>query len=128
MESVNDKNFMLFCAAHYVDAQYHSDEEFLEDINRLKYIKKLVTRYQDSGDLKERLILNHIIILNNCFGPEILCKILYLKLAQQMHCIKPFLILLNVLPETLYNVGEHSVIDTNLTPMDQSIVSKLRKV
>ncbi len=127
-EPVNDKNFLLFCAKHYDQALYHSTDEFVEDMNRIKYIKKLVTRYQDSGDLKERLILNHIIILSNCFGPEILCKILYLKLFNQMHCIKPFLILLNVLPERLYNVGEHPVIETDLTAMDDFIVSKLRRV
>lgn len=127
-EPLNEKNFLLFCAQHYDQALYHSTEEFEEDLNRLKYIKKLLTRYQDSGDLKERLILNHIIVLNNCFGPEALCKILYLKLFSQMQYVKPFLILLNVLPEKLYNVGEHQVIETDLTPMDDLIVSKLRRV
>ena len=129
---MNDKlteyNFFLFCAQHYDNSRYVSTEEFVEDLNRIKYIKKLVTRYVENGDLKERLILNHIIILNNCFGPEALCKILYLKLKHQMKYIKPFLILLNLLPEKIYNVDGEIVIDTNLIDMDVCIVDKLRKV
>lgn len=127
-EKLTDNNFIIFCAKHYDNSRYVSTEEFVEDLNRIKYIKKLVTRYVESGDLKERLILNHIIILNNCFGPEALCKILYLKLRSQMKYIKPFLILLNLLPEKIYNVADEIVIDTNLIEMDQFIVNKLRKV
>lgn len=127
-EKLTDNNFLLFCAQHYDNSRYVSTEEFVEDLNRIKYIKKLVTRYVESGDLKERLILNHIIILNNCFGPEALCKIFYLKLNTQMKYIKPFLILLNLLPEKIYNVANEIVIDTNLIEMDQFIVNKLRKV
>jgi hypothetical protein len=127
-EKLTDKNFLLFCAAHYDNAQYASTEDFIEDLNRIKYIKKLVTRYVENGDLKERLILNHIIVLNNCFGPEIVCKILFLKLRMQMQYIKPFLILLNILPDKVFNVGDELVIDTDLIGMDDLIVSKLRKV
>lgn len=127
-EKLTDHNFLLFCAQHYDNSRYVSTEEFVEDLNRIKYIKKLVTRYVENGDLKERLILNHIIILSNCFGPEALCKILYLKLKPQMKYIKPFLVLLNLLPEKIYNVDDEIIIDTNLIEMDTFIVSKLRKV
>lgn len=128
IEKLTDENFLLYCAHHYDNCKYTSTEEFIEDLNRIKYIKKLITRYVENGDLKERLILNHIIILNNCFGPEALCKILYLKLKNQMMYVKPFLILLNVFPEVIYNVGQETIIDTNLIEMDQNIVDKLRKL
>jgi hypothetical protein len=127
-EILTDHNFLLFCAKHYDNSRYVSTEEFVEDLNRIKYIKKLITRYVENGDLKERLILNHIIILNNCFGPEALCKILYLKLKPQMKYVKPFLVLLNLLPEKIYNVSDETVVDTNLIDMDTVIVNKLRKV
>jgi uncharacterized protein (DUF1919 family) len=100
----------------------------VEDINRVKYIKKLITRYIENDDLKERLILNHIIILNNCFGPEILNKILYLKLKQQMKYIKPFLLLIDVLPDKIFNVADENVIYTDVIEMDQNIIDKLRKI
>lgn len=127
-ETLTEDNFLLFCAKHYDNSRYISTEEFVEDLNRIKYIKKLVTRYVENGDLKERLILNHIIVLNNCFGPNALCKILYLKLKPQMKYIKPFLILLNVLPDKIYNVGNESVIETDLIEIDQFIVEKLRNL
>lgn len=127
-EKLTNDNFLLFCASHYDNIRYASTEDFIEDLNRIKYIKKLVTRYTEYGELKERLILNHIIILNNCFGPEILCKILYLKLKPQMQYIKPFLILLNVLPDKIENVGEEVIIYTDTIEMDSNIVAKLRKV
>lgn len=127
-DKLTNQNFLLFCAHHYDNSRYVSTEEFIEDLNRIKYIKKLITRYVENGDLKERLILNHIIILNNCFGPEALCKILYHKLKSQMKYIKPFLILLNILPEQILNVDDEPVVDTNLIEMDQIIVDRLRKV
>lgn len=127
-EKLTEQNFLLFCAQHYDNSRYISTEEFVEDLNRIKYIKKLITRYVENGDLKERLILNHIIVLYNCFGPDILCKILYLKLRTQMKYIKPFLILLNILPEKIYNIDDEIVVDTNLIEMDQIIVDRLRKV
>jgi len=127
-DKLTEDNFLLFCASHYDNARYATTEEFIEDINRIKYIKKLITRYTDNGDLKERLILNHIIVLNNCFGPEALCKILYFKLKPQMKYIKPFLILLEILPERLHNVGDEEWVETDLIEMDSVIVSKLRKV
>ncbi|CAB4162226.1 hypothetical protein UFOVP787_22 [uncultured Caudovirales phage] len=127
-EPLTDKNFLLFCAHHYENSMYSTTEDFIEDMNRLKYIKKLITRYIENGDLKERLILNHIIILNNCFGPEVLCKILYLKLKNQMKYVKPFLVLLNIMPDKILNVGEEKIIYTDIIEMDTVIVEKLRKV
>lgn len=125
---LTEDNFLFFCAKQYDNSRYISSEEFAEDLNRIKYIKKLVTRYVENGDLKERLILNHIIVLNNCFGPEAVCRILYLKLKPQMKYIKPFLILLNVLPDKIYNVGNEEIIDTDLIEIDQLIVDKLRNL
>jgi hypothetical protein len=127
-EKLTNENYLLYCAQHYDGYKYASTEDFIEDLNRIKYIKKLITRYIESGDLKERLILNHIIILNNCFGPEPLCKILYLKLKTQFKYLKPFLILLNIIQPKLYNVNNENVIDTDLIDMDTTIINKLRKI
>ena len=79
-DKLTDKNFLLFCAAHYDNYQYHSTEEFYEDLNRFKYIKRLFSRYEETGELKERLILNHIIILYNLFGVPATTRLLFFKL------------------------------------------------
>ena len=123
--NLTNENYLLFCAHNYDNAHYASTEDFIKDLNRIKYIKKLITRYIESGDLKYRLILNHIIILNNCFGPEALNQIMILKLRKYMKYIKPFLIFLNILTEKIYNVN-NEIIDMNMFEMDQNIVNKLR--
>jgi hypothetical protein len=127
-DKLTEDNFLIYAAKFYDNPQCQSTEEFLEDLKRIKYIKKLITRYIDSGELKERLILNHLIVLNNLFGPEPLCRILFLKMKQQMRYIKPFLLMLNILPEKIYNVGEFPVVETDLIPIDEKIVEALRVV
>jgi len=124
---LTDENFIIFCARVYDNPSAESTEEFLEDLNRIKYIKKLLTRYQESGELKERLILNHIITLHNCFGVH-LARILFLKIENSFHCIKPFLILLNALPDVIHNVGKYSKIYTDEIPLDIKIVEALRGI
>lgn len=124
---LTDDNFLVYCAKIYDNPQMTTSEEFIEDLDRIKYIKKLITRYVESNDLKEQLILNHIITLHNCFGVH-LSKILYLKLEKQFHCIKPFLIMLNALPEVIYNVGNYNKVYTDEIPMDLNIIKALRKI
>jgi hypothetical protein len=127
-EKLTDENFLIYCAKYYDNPQCHSTEEFLEDLKRIKYIKKLITRYIENGDLKERLILNHLTILCNVFGAEHLNRILYLKMKNQFMYIKPFLILLNILQEKIYEVREEKIIDTATIPMDENIIKALRNV
>ena len=124
---LTDDNFLVYCAKIYDNPQMTTSEEFIEDLDRIKYIKKLITRYVESNDLKEQLILNHIITLHNCFGVH-LSKILYLKLEKQFHCVKPFLIMLNALPEVIYNVGNYNKVYTDEIPMDLNIIKALRKI
>lgn len=127
-ELLNDKNFILYCAKHYSQKHHYTTEEFLEDINRIKYIKKLITRYVENDELRERLILNHIIVLNNVFGPVITCRILYLKLKSQWKYVKPFLVMLNILQEKIYNVGDEAIILIDQDEMDYGIMEKLRRL
>jgi hypothetical protein len=128
MDTITHENFLLYAARHYDNPQCSSIDEFHEDLARLKYLKKLTTRYIESGELKERLILNHIIILSNVFAPKILCNIMWLKLPEQLPVLKPFLIFLNLLPDKLYNVGGKNVVYTDEVHMDQHIVAVLRSI
>ena len=125
-EKLTDENFLIYCARHYDNPSCHSTEEFLNDLKHIKYIKKLITRYVENGDLKERLILNHLIILHNLFGSEHLSRILYLKLKSQFRYIKPFLVMLNILPNVLNNVGSEHFVNLDNISMDDHIVEKLR--
>lgn len=129
IERLDDSNFLLYCAKHYDNPHCHDTDEFYEDLRRIKYIKKLITRYVITGELKERLILNHIIILNNVFGPTHLVRIIFLKMEKQLKYVKPFLVLLNILPERVYNIGkEGKFFVTDEIEMDQKIIEALRKI
>jgi len=123
---ITDNNFIDFCAEHYENIQYVTREEFEEDIGRIKYIRKLLTRYQNGGDLKYRLILNHIVILSNIFSPRILSSILYFKFLDVFDCIKPFLEYLELLPRYI-NLG-NEWIDTNSILSNRNIIEILKEI
>jgi hypothetical protein len=126
-EKLTDNNFVIFCAKIYDNPQLLSTEEFMEDLERIKHIKKLITRFIDTGELKERLILNHLITLQNCFGQH-LAKIMFLKTEKYFPYIKPFLILMSALPKYIYNVNEYKLVDTDIIHMNVNIIEALRKI
>jgi hypothetical protein len=128
IEKLTNENYLIYCAKYYDNPQCYSTEEFLEDLKRIKYIKKLITKYIETGDLKHRLIVNHLIILNNVFGAKHLPRILYLKMKKQFFYIKPFLLLLNILPDKIYNIGDENVIHMDSISMDDLIIFKLRTI
>ena len=107
---LNDSNFMLYAAKVY-DRPNAVMSEFEEDVNRLLYIKRLLTKYYSSGVLKERLILNHIIVLYNVFGIEAATRLLFFKLDEKDYqVIKPFLIFLKFLPPVVYGISGRDII------------------
>jgi hypothetical protein len=128
-EPLTEKNWLLYAARNYNNPGCVDTKEFMEDLKRIKYVKKACTRYETTGELKERLILNHIVILNNVFGPEALPRILYLKMERQMKYIKPFMIFLNIWPDIIWNVGkEGQSFYTDVIPMDHRIIEALRTI
>ena len=100
VKPLNNDNFILFAMKHYDNPQCANIDEFHDDLNRTKYLKRLFKKYENSGTLKERLILNHLIILNNVFGVENSARILFFKIEEDYHSLlKTFLVYLNCLPE-----------------------------
>jgi hypothetical protein len=87
----------LFASKHYDNPQCSDISEFQEDLKRFQYLRKLFGRYRQDGDLKERLILNHLIIIYNVFGPEA-TNMLFMKLHEFHDCLKPFVEYLNYMP------------------------------
>ena len=82
-EELNEENFTLFAIRHYDNPQCTSTEEFYEDIRRFRYLKRLLKRYHKNGELRERLILNHIIILSNLFGVSNTIRMLKFKIEKE---------------------------------------------
>tara|TARA_B100000900_G_C20412625_1_gene647501 strand:- start:243 stop:605 length:363 start_codon:yes stop_codon:yes gene_type:complete len=116
---LTEENLFLFAAKHYYNPVMGDIDEFYEDMNRFKYIKRLVNKYLETGNLSERLIINHLITVYNVFGIEPANRIVELKLdSTHWPVIKPFLIFLRYIDNQKY-------IDI---PMDPKVVEKLRTI
>ena len=123
---LSEENFLLYAAKYYDNPQCQSTDEFYDDLKRFKYIKRLFNKYLETGELKERLILNHILVLTNVFSPEVAVKLLFIRLDEYLHLLKPFLVLLNILPERIeINNSIHHTVDI---VMDETIVERLRLI
>jgi len=103
-ETLSEVNFLLYAARHYENPQCYDTIEFYDDLKRIKYIRRLFNIYQESGELKERLILNHIIILYNVFGVIPATRMLFFKLYEHKEQLKPFLVFLNFMPLSIINI------------------------
>ena len=108
-EKITSENIVMFAIKHYNNPQCEGEKEFYDDMKRFKYIKRLLRKHHDSGILKERLLLNHIIILNNLFGPEACVTLLLFKVQREYWgTLKSFLLFLNILrDDELQSVEEN---------------------
>jgi hypothetical protein len=127
IDDLNDDNFMIYAVKCY-DAPHCIMSEFESDIKRTKYLKRLFRRYKITKSLKERLILNHIILLNNVFGPEHTARILFYKIDERDYDIlKTFLSYLNIVPEMIYGIRGKNISVTEI-PIDVNIAEILKKI
>lgn len=118
-EELNSKNFLLFAAKNYQNSQCMTQEEFEDDLQRFKYLKRLFNRYEVNRELTERLILNHLIVLYNVFGIKAANHMMFYKIEEKnWPVLKTFLVYLNYLPEDQY-------IEVSLDPV---VVEALRKI
>lgn len=121
---LEESTFVLYAAKYYSNPSCHSLEEFNQDLKRFQYVRKLLKRYKNDKTLKERLILNHIIVIYNCFGYSA-TPMLFLKLEGLHDLLKPFLAHLSLLPEIVSY--EDKTIDTSSIIEDSNIAEILGK-
>jgi len=96
---LNEENFLLFAIKNYENPQAVTKEDFDKDLHHFKYIKRLLKKYKNTGELKTHLLLNHFIILYNIFG-EATTPMLFFKIEKELWTtLKTFIIFLNKLPE-----------------------------
>lgn len=105
IEKLDESNALLYAAKHYDNPQCYDTIEFYDDLKRFQYLKRLFNRYKETGELKDRLIINHIIILYNVFGPTPCTRLLFLKLSEHCDVLKPILEFLGYMPEKVENIG-----------------------
>lgn len=127
MNELTDDNFLLFAAKHYYSMHY-SVSEFNSDLKRIIYIKRLLKKYVKSGDLAERLILNHLILLYNVFEPTIAVnKMLFFKINPECYSgLKTFLIYLNRMSDEI-EINKLKIISSDIQ-IDMTIAGILRRL
>ena len=118
-EKITRENVAMFAIKHYNNPQCEGEKEFYDDMKRFKYIKRLLRKYHEQGVLKERLLLNHIIITRNLFGTEACVTLLLFKIQKEYWAtLKSFLLYLNML-------REHELIEI---PHNEFVLEELRKL
>jgi hypothetical protein len=119
---LNESNWMMYAMASYNNPTCKGTAEFLEDIARIKYIKRLLRRYKKTGELRTQLITNHFIILNNVFGTTGAARLLFFKVENELYPeIKTFMVYLDMIPKYIPETPINEI------PLNQEIVSLLRK-
>ena len=124
---LTEENFVMYALRYYDNPGCSGMSEFLDDLKRFKYIKRLL-RKGTPGDLKERLILNHIIVLGNLFGVEATTKMLFFKIEDKYWSdIKTFLVFLNYMPLKVILSKNFEIINDDI-PVNEEIYNKLKKL
>lgn len=120
---LTDDSYLLFAMKSYDNPQCVGIDEFYEDLNRIKYLKRLFRKYKTHGILREQLILNHLIIFYNVFGIQAASRLLFSRIETELHpYLKTFIIYLNNQPESIPET------DLLMVPVDIRIANKLRRI
>lgn len=125
--NITDENFLLYAAAHYDNPSCYDTNEFKSDLQRIVLVKKHFKKYINSGEMKERLILNHLVVLYNVFGNEAATKMLVFRLLDQLPILRPFLMTLNRCPTFVTGIGfEDETIVLDNIECDKEVSQRLK--
>lgn len=126
-EDLNDDNIIMYAMKAY-NSPHCILSEFESDLKRTKYLKRLFRRYKITKTLKERLILNHLILLYNVFGVEPATRILFFKIDESDYdVLKTFLIYLNYMPEKIKGIRGKDYISSDIL-IDMNVADILRRI
>ena len=125
---LTEDNFLMYAIKNYDNPGCSGLPEFYDDLKRLRYVKRLLGRYHVGGELKERLIINHLLVLYNVFGTEAATNLLFFRMPKDLWThLKTFLVFLNFMPQHIIVSAGIRVPESEI-PLNQNIVEKLRKI
>lgn len=126
-ENLTPDNILLYAMKSY-DKPNCIMSEFKEDLKRFNYLKRLFQRYRKVGDIKERLVINHLVVIYNVFGVEVSTRLLFYKLSKDDYsALKTYLLFLNYMPETVKGIKGHDIHSSDI-PVDMDIAEVLRTI
>lgn len=127
LNDLNDDNILLYAAKCY-DKPNCIQSEFNDDYRKIRYIKRLLKKYRLTSEMRERLLLNHIILLQNVFGVEATTRMLFLKVCEKdFSTLKTFLVYTSAMPEVVQGINGRDIISSDIL-LDWTVVEKLRKL
>ena len=124
-DDLTNDNILLYAAKAY-DKPNCIMSEFKEDMKRFNYLKRLFKRYRKVGELREQLVLNHLVVICNVFGPEVATRILFFKMSKDdFPALKTYLLFLSCMPERVKGIKGHDIISSEIL-VDMTIAEVLR--
>jgi len=126
-DDLNNDNIMMYAMKAY-DRPNCIMSEFKDDMKRFNYLKRLFLRYRKIGELREQLVLNHLVVLYNVFGPEVTSRMLFFKMSKDDYsALKTYLLFLSIMPERIRGIKGHDIISSDI-PVDKRIADILREI
>ena len=126
-DNLTNDNIMLYAVKAY-DKPNYIMSEFKEDMKRFNYLKRLFRRYRKVNELREQLVLNHLVVLNNVFGPEAATRLLFFQIAKEDYsALKTYLLFLSCMPERVRGIKGQDIISSEI-PVDMTIAQTLRNI
>jgi len=126
-DDLNEDNFLMYAMKAYTSPQYVMSE-FEGDLKRTKYLKRLFRRYKITKSLKERLVLNHLILLYNVFGVEPATRILFFRIDEvDYDVLKTFLTYLNYMPERIKGINGKDILSSDIL-IDENVLEILKTI
>lgn len=127
-DNLTEDNFLIYAIKHYNNPSCRGIQDFNDDLRRLRYIKRLLGRYRQTGEVKERLVINHLVVFFNVFGVEAATRMLFFKIKESLWPeLKTFLVYLNYMPQVVI-VSNGLKLPESEIPLDQVLVEILRKL
>ena len=127
-DDLNEGTFLMYSMKEYNNIQCVDIEEYYDDLKKIKYIKRLFNIYKNDGQLKERLILNHLITWYNVFSIQAGTRILFYKIEEHFWpMLKTFLIFLDRMPDKIESIRGKTILATDIK-LDDGIVTRLRTI
>ena len=126
-DDLTSENFLLYAVKAY-DKPNCIMSEFKEDMKRFNYLKRLFRRYRKMDDLRERLVINHLVVIYNVFGVEVATRMLFYKMSKDDYsALKTYLIFLNYMPAVVHGIKGQDIISSEI-PVDMKIAEILREI
>ena len=127
-DDLNEGNFLMYSMKEYNNIQCIDIEEFYDDLKKIKYIKRLFNIYLNDGQLKERLILNHLIVFYNVFPIQAGTRILFYKIEEHFWpMLKTLLIFLERMPDKIDSIRGEIILTSDIQ-LDEGIITRLRSI